>query len=222
MFVRLKRWWARRAFQSKAVLETGLYLQQLFTSENLLESLESVRRIKNDGKEKEFRKDVIQLVLKIVKSDSPLCEMRKALISNIRSNLQHHLLFSEEIHPRRHLIYEHWNRDQQDPELLWCGRMVASIALWTDAESLCLRHLQDTMFEPTSDNDWWTAYVKLFEQNVLNLYRSILAQADEDDFSLYALLLKEGEIALRDFEAKITREAEEVDSNCVKCDVGIA
>jgi hypothetical protein len=207
MFVRLRRWWARRAFQSKAVLETGLYLQKLFTSENLPESLESVRRIKNDRKEKEFRKDVIQLVLKIVKSDNPLREMRKALISNIRSNLQHHLLFSEEICSRRHLIYEHMNRDQQDPELLWCDRMAASIALWTDVESLCLRHLQATMFEPTSDDDWWTAYVKLFEQNVLNLYRSIFAQANGDDFSSYALLLQEGDRILREFEANITREA---------------
>ena len=208
MFGRLKKWWTRRAFQNAALLAAGRYVHELLTAAELPQSCKAIRIIKNTGRGQEFREDIIRLVLQIVQSDEPLRELRKALMSNVKSDLSNRLLFTEEIYPRRHSIYEYMNREVSNPSLLWTDESVSGVAVWSEAESMCLRYLQGAMFEPISEDDWWTAYVKLYEQNTLNLYRSILARADGEELSILPLLLKAGDAALRDFEAKIERGAE--------------
>lgn len=205
MFSRLKAWNKKRVFGNTALLEMNAILEMLFTSDEAQEKYPSIRVLKKKGEDtvNEFRKHIIQKVLAIVQKENPLTVMRKELISSVRTECMSRLLFTEEFHGRRQVIYDEFNKKTTDPEMLWSDERAAPLAMWNEAECICLRLLQGSMFEEVSQDDWWTAYVKCCEINFENLYRSLLAKVDGEDSSIYPVMLKAGEDALKDYERKI-------------------
>ena len=207
MFKRLKEWKTKRLFASNALFEMNSILHMLFTSDEAEQEYPCIRVLKKKGEDTvhEFRKHIIPTVLNIVQSENPLIAMRKELISSARNEIRERLLFTEEFHHRRQLIYDEVNK--KDPESGWSDEIAAPAARWYEAECICLRLLQSILFEEASGDDWWTAYVKLCEMNYQNLYRCILAKADGDEHSIYPVMLRAGGDALKDYERKILGES---------------
>lgn len=210
MFKSLRNRFRKRRFANTALLKANECLDYLFNSDEAHEKYIGVRVLKKKGQGaiQDLRKHIIQMVLEIVQSNNPIIAMRKALISNIRSDCMNRLLWTEEFHNRREVIYAEFNKDIEDPDLLWSDEKTASLAAWSEAESVCLRFLQMSMFEEVSKEDWWADYVKLYEEHVRVLYRFILAKADGDEPSIYSALVKASQDMLHNLERKVLEESE--------------
>ena len=207
MFKKLKYWINKRAFGSKAIIRVHLILDSLLNSPEAYKKYECVRFIKDKGEEQiqEFRKYINQEVLDIVQSNDPFKTMRIKLISTIKLNLTSRLLFSEEFYKDRQIIYDRLNNYIDDVELNSSDNLEASSALWTDLESICLRRLQGEMFEKISNDDWWSAYVKAYEQFILSLYRNIVAHFRGEQPTIEFPVTKELEKQLHSYEQKLTQ-----------------
>lgn len=207
MFKCLKDWLKKRSLGSGAMLQTIQILEDLFSSDEVHNRYVSVRALKKMGGPtvEDFKKHIIQTVLKIVQSNNPLLALRKTLIVNIQSDCMNRLLLSEEFHDRRQVIYNLLNENSGKQEMLSSDETAASIAIWREAESVCLRLIQMSVFNDASEDDWWANYVKLNEQCVKSQYRCMLAEADgkEDLFNLE--FLKASEALRLDLEQQVLK-----------------
>jgi hypothetical protein len=195
-----------RAFISSALPKTTQMIEELFTTESSEEMYTSIKALKQRGPEEvaEFREYMINEVLGIARSNNPVIALRKALIENIRLDRQSRLLLADEFRDRRQVIYKELNKSVEDLELLWSDHRVSTMAIWTEAESLLLRHLQKPLLEKGTEVDWWSSYIVGYGKYVENVYRSILAKADGHQSSVYSAFVKASYKVVEDMEHELT------------------
>jgi hypothetical protein len=191
-----------RAFISSALPKTTRMMEELFNSESLAETYTGIKTLKQRGPDEvaEFREYMINQVLGIARSSNPIVALRKALMENIRLDRQSRLLLADEFRQRRDVIYRELNKSVDDPDLVWSDHRVSTMAIWTEAESVLLRHLQKPLLENGMEDDWWSSYLTGYGKYVENVYRSILAKADGHQGSVYAAYVKASQKAVEDME----------------------
>lgn len=115
----------------------------------------------------DFRKGMIEDVLKIVQDDDPVRSMRKELITRTNTSIRSQLFFSEEFQDRRQELYDMYKtsfefaRQNMEP-----AKPVDSFEDWvssvsvlrTEAELVILRVLQMCHFEDVGKDDWFIRY----------------------------------------------------------------
>jgi len=146
----------KNAFAKTALLETNKWLSYLLTSDEACKEYRCIRIIKERGKEsvQEYREHIIKKVSTIVQSENPITAMCKELIANVKSECVNRLVWTEEFHSHRHLIYDALNKNVVDIDDYFTDETTAFAMFWCEAESLCLRYLQTKMFDDTSEVDW--------------------------------------------------------------------
>jgi hypothetical protein len=199
MLDRLRRWVDRRARQNATVIDAAKIFEQILAVAPEREGYKAITVIRDTGQEQELRKWFLETVVTIVSAEIPMLAMRRELMQNVRNNLRNRLLFSDELYPRREEIY----RQQTNPDgsmAEWANdNFTKHSALWTEAESICLRHIQNANFEITGPDDWWTGYVQIVELWTLATYRCMLDRDDE----VSRVLLTAANDTLRDYERRI-------------------
>jgi len=212
MFKNMKKRLKKRTFANTALLETNAWLTYLLTSDEACEEYRCIRVIKEKGDEniQEFRKHIIETVLEIVQSEKPITAMCKALIKNIKEECINRLVWTDEFHSHRQLIYDAINKENDDTDSHMSDVQTATLMLWCEAEGLCLCYLQMKMFDDTSEVDWWLNYAKLHEEYTRNLCQCIVDEANGEIPSFSATLAKAARDGLEDYERRLIEEAENI------------
>jgi len=210
MFNRLRTKFKKRLFANTVVLELNKFLFSLFDSTEYEEKYTSIRILKKRGEDEiqAFKEEINEIILEVVQSDNPHIAMRKALISNIKNDSVNRLLWTEEFNEHRQVIYDAVNEYgavNEYSENQLSDKSTGSSAVLTEAESICLRYLQLSMFEKDSENGWWSTYVKLYEEYTKHLYRSILAKENNEKSSTSPIFLNACSSLVDDFEQKILK-----------------
>jgi len=209
MFKYLKARLRKRAWGSNVMLQAGKILSELLDSQKAEDEIRGIRGIKKWGDEKvqEFWEHAIKMVLEIVQDPNPVVAMRRKLIQNIRMEGLYRNLWTEEFYEHREAVYESWRELAQKDrsfELPVTDEETATWAIWLDAESAFLRCVQMEVFKEDFESDWWTPYVKMYDQHVQMLYRYVAAKKDgKDPGAVNDVLIKLSTDALKDCESNL-------------------
>jgi hypothetical protein len=201
-----------RSFVNNAMQETAHLIEELFHEHQPEELYVGIKTLKKKGaaEVEAFKKYLLNEVLRIVQSKNPVIALRKALIDNIQFERQSRMLLSGEFSTRRQVIYDELNALYgSNSGLRWSDPTVMTMAVWSEVEGICLRHLQTSMVEKGSDGDWWAAYSRDYTHYIENLYRSFLAKADGQRSSIYSLLVSGSYKAVENLEVKLTGAAQQ-------------
>ena len=207
MFKDIMQRYKERSFVNNAMQETAHLIDELFETPKPEEMYVGIKTLKRKGttEVEAFKKYVLNEVLRIIQSENPTLALRKALIDNIQFERQSRLLLSSEFSVRRQVIYDELNTlYSTSSKMFWSDATVTTLAVWSEVEGICLRHLQTSMVEKGSDGDWWSTYARDYTHYLENLYRSFLAKADGQRSSIYSLLVSGSYKAVETMEVKLT------------------
>jgi len=196
-----------RSFVNNAMQETAHLIDELFNDTKAQEMYVGISTLKKKGaaEVEAFKKYLLNEVFRIIQSENPVVALRKALIDNIQFERQSRLLLSGEFSVRRQVIYDELNGlYNAGSKIHWSDLTVTTMAVWSEVEGICLRHLQTSMVEKGADGDWWSAYTRDYTHYLENLYRSFLAKADGQRSSIYSLLVSGSYKAVESLELKLT------------------
>lgn len=201
-----------RDVENTALVGTRSFLNYLFTSDEACKEYRSIGVLRGKGARtlKEFRRHIIQTTLEIMESGNPATAICKRLILNAERDCANRLLWTEEFNSRRQVIYDGLNQETNSIGTLINEEPTARESFWNESETICLLNLQKNMFGENYHEEWWVAYVKLREEHIKYLYRSILDEADGKESSLYDLLAEVTGDNLTEYEHKLMEEAEKI------------
>lgn len=134
------------------------------------------------GEVKDFREVLMEDVLQIVQSKNPTKSMRKQLILSIHLMSINRLFIESE---RKQELFEIFNNNKKytfsNNDYSNNGETAVKLYMWCCARNHILRLLQNSLFEKTSDNDWFAKYDKTYNSLMEQLFKTILEQIDKNE-----------------------------------------
>jgi len=154
----------------------------------------------------DFRKELIETVLKIVQSDNPIISMRKEIIHTIHSDTLNRTFFLEKFKDRRQELYDAFNEKIGNSEILNCDGTTSVIVIWSEALCVILRMLQHTHFEKVGIDDWFSRYCKGYSIYTEMLFEGILKLKNKEDCSIDGITFPVAKRAIEQFQQNLIGE----------------
>ena len=208
----------RRAFANTVLLHCSRLLSELLEDENddtrqkVQESTGSrcFDIIKERGSHclPEFRKDMIEKVLGIVRSDNPVITMRKEIIHTIHSNTINRMFFLEKFKDRRQELYKLFDEslDTQTKECVHGDKAVSELFFWSEAECCILRMLQGVHFEEIDKDDWFSKYTEAYSIYIEMMFEVALKLKSEEECSIEGVTFTTAMKAIQVLEKRLIGE----------------
>lgn len=176
MLEKLKTRLAKHALKNQLVIAASGILETFLNDESSKEQHASSRYFNKHGEKakQDFRKHILDMILKIAADDNPVFALRRYLVSSSKMSITNRLFFDEQFVEKREAIYSALNKIS--PEIVHNDEMCSNLYMWSEAECIVLRMIQIGFLERPSfevmnkDDDWWGAYIKVFEDNTRRLY----------------------------------------------------
>jgi hypothetical protein len=207
----------KRAFANTVLLQCNRLLYDLLESDSDNDGRHKIQEIignhcfdiirkKGSQEINDFRKEMIETVLRIVQSDNPIISMRKELINTIHSDTLNRTFFSEKFFDRKQELYEALNKYLDNSKIVNCDEASSVIFIWSEAHCVILRMLQAEHFEETGKDDWFSSYSKAYKTYMEMLFELILLKKDEKDFSFNGILFPVLKQQIEAFQQKLVGE----------------
>ena len=206
----------KRSFANTVLLHCNSLLYELLESEDdkarqtLRETTNNcffdIIRKKGSQEMVDFRKEVVEKVLKIVQSDDPIISMRKEIIRTIHSDTLNRTFFLEKFKDRRQELYDAFNEKTEDGEILNCDETTSVIYIWSEACCVILRMLQHTHFEEAGKDDWFSRYSEACSIYIEMLFEVTLRIKDKKDCSIDGITFPVAKKLLEQFQQNLIGE----------------
>lgn len=167
---------AKKTLKNELIIAASGIIDNFLNDESSKEQHSSSRYFNKHGEKakQDFRQHIMDMILEIAEDDNPIYALRRHLVSSSKLSITNRLLFDDQFVEKREALYDALNK--KSPEVAYNDEICSNLYMWTEAECIVLRMIQIGFLERTAfekmdkDDDWWGAYIKVFENNLRLLY----------------------------------------------------
>lgn len=131
---------------------------------------------------RDFRQALMEDITKVTESENPTKCMRKQLILTIHLMSLNRLFIESE---RRQELFGVFNNNKKysfsSNDYSNTDETAIRLYMWCCARNHILRLLQNSLFEKTTDNDWFAKYDKTYNALMTELFDTILNKIDKKE-----------------------------------------